>query len=347
MFLKSTVFRVSFLLASSTGLMGQAAPAALPQDPLALMTLAHERNGLTGSDVRPWHMHATYHAYDAKGKLEYEGTYEEWWVSPSRYKLNFSNPKFSQTDYGTGTALVRDGSQEWPAGPEFQLRASLIDPLLEPPMLKEFKLQSRPTNFGKVRLQCVAMTYPVRPNVQVTGDFYPAACFEPGIPALRIYSDVPYRTVFDRMVQFQGHYLAREVQISLNGKVVADMSVDVIETLKDQPDSVITPPSSALPVDLTKITFKAATRNRWPMLVKKAVPFYPDEAKSRRIEGTVNLTAAIGPDGHIEDPQIIDGPVMLRQAAVDAVRQWLYRPFEVLGEPRRVQIELHVIFSLG
>ena len=66
-----------------------------------------------------------------------------------------------------------------------------------------------------------------------------------------------------------------------------------------------------------------------------------------RIQGTVNIKATIGPDGHIESMNPIDGPPVLRKAALDAVQQWLYRPFDLMGQPRRVELEVQVIFSLG
>jgi TonB family protein len=93
--------------------------------------------------------------------------------------------------------------------------------------------------------------------------------------------------------------------------------------------------------------FKDETKGHWPTLLKKAVPFYPQEAKSARIQGTVNIKAMIGVDGHVESTQLIDGPIMLRQVAFDAVRQWFYRPFDVMGQPRPVEIEIHVVFTLG
>jgi protein TonB len=66
-----------------------------------------------------------------------------------------------------------------------------------------------------------------------------------------------------------------------------------------------------------------------------------------RVQGTVNMKVTIGPDGHVESMAPIDGSMMLRKAAMDAVRQWVYRPFELMGQPRRVEVEVHVIFSLG
>jgi TonB family protein len=313
---------------------------------MALMALAHDKNGLVGSDIKPWHIHGTYRSFDAKGKPENEGTYEEWWVSATKYKRSFTNPKSTQTDYATGTTFLRDGSQEWPIGFEPLLRASLIEPLPEVSQLNGFTLQAQ--GFGKPSIECVSLTYPVRANLQVSGDFYPAACFEPTLPALRIYSSgSSSRVIYDHIISFQNHYLARQMQVYVSGKLAAEMTLEVVESLKESPDTILAPPSTALPVDLTKIVFKAKSINRWPTLLKKAIPVYPQDAKSMRVEGTVNIKATVGVDGNVDSVQIIDGHAMLRQAALDAVRQWLYRPFDVMGQPRPVEIEVRVIFTLG
>jgi TonB family protein len=341
------LFFASLALASSLHIVAQNALGSLPQDPIALMTLGHDKNGLVGSDIKPWHIRATYHSFDTKGKPEYEGTYEAWWVSATKYKLSFTNPKSTQTDYATGTVLLRDGSQKWQGGPELLLRASLLEPLPGVSQLKEFTLQQQAQAVGQSNIECVSLTYLVRPMLGVSANYYPAACFGPTIPVLRIYSEGTTRTIYDHIVSFQEHYLARQIQVFVSGKLAADMTLDVVETLKESPDTVFVPPDTALPVDLTKILFKEGTKSRWPTLLKKAAPVYPDQAKSMRIQGTVNIKATIGPDGHVDSMQPIDGSVMLRQAALDAVRQWTYRPFYVMGQPRSVEIEIHVIFTLG
>jgi TonB family protein len=347
-FRKAAAFLMLLVLGYSIQAIAQTAFGGLPQESMDLMTLAHDKNGLVGSDIKPWHIRGTYRSFDAKGKPEYEGTYEEWWVSSTKYKLSFTNPKSTQTDYATGTVLLRDGSQEWQSGLELLLRESLLEPLPDVSQLKGFTLQRWTQPVGQSSIECVGLTYPVRPNLQVSGNFYPAACFEPTMPMLRAYSEGnSTRIVYDHIVSFQQHYLARQIQVFANGKLAADMNLDVIEPLKESPDGVLAAPSTALPVDLTKITFKEETPNRWPTLLKKAVPVYPQQAKSMRVQGTVNVKATIGVDGHVDSMQPIDGPSVLRQAAFDAVHQWLYRPFDVMGQPRPMEIEIHVVFTLG
>ena len=338
---------VLLAIGSSINVNAQTPSSGLPLDPTALMSLAHDRNGLIGSDIKLWHIRGTYHSFDMKGSPEYEGTYEEWWASATRYKLSFNSPKSTQTDYATGTALLHDGSPEWQSGVELLMRASLLEPLPDFSQLSGFTLQRRTQAVGQSTIECVGLTYPLRSNLKVSGDYFPTACFDPAKPVLRIYSEGSTRIICDHIVLFQGHYLARQIQVFVSGKLAADMNLDVIETLKESPDTILAPPSTALPVDLTKIRFKDGTRSRWPTLLKKAIPVYPQEAKSLRIQGTVNIKATIGLDGHVESMQLIDGPMMLHQAAFDAVNQWLYRPFDLMGQPRPVEVEIHVVFSLG
>jgi TonB family protein len=346
-FRKIRVSLALLAIAYAINVIAQTPSSGLPQDTIALMSLAHDRNGLSGPDIKPWHIRGTYRSFDKKGSPEYTGTYEEWWVSATRYKLSFNNPRSTQTDYATGTGLLRDGSPAWQSGVELLMVASLLQPLPDVAQLKEFTLQRRTQAVGQSTIECVGFTYQASSNLKVPGDYYPFACFDPLQPVLRIYSaGTSTRTTYDHIVLFQGHYLARQIQVFVSGKLVADMNLDVIETLKESPDSILAPPSTALPVDLTKISFKDDTRTPWPTLLRKAFPVYPQEARSMGAQGTINIRATIGVDGHVENTQVIDGPGILRRAALDAVNQWIYRPFDVMGQPRRVEVDIRVVFTL-
>jgi protein TonB len=61
----------------------------------------------------------------------------------------------------------------------------------------------------------------------------------------------------------------------------------------------------------------------------------------------VHLTGIIGKDGLIQQLQVIDGPPMLVQAAVDAVRQWVYRPTLLSNKPVEVIAPINVNFTLS
>ena len=83
------------------------------------------------------------------------------------------------------------------------------------------------------------------------------------------------------------------------------------------------------------------------MLIRRTPPIYPAIAKAAREGGTVELHAVISKNGTIKDLQVINGPPMLRQAAVDAVRSWRYRPYTLNNEPVEVETTVSVVFSLG
>jgi hypothetical protein len=335
----SAVFAILFSVHSYS----QNAASALPTDPIALMTLSHQRNGLTGSDVKPWHMHGTYHSYK-DGKPEYEGTYEEWWISPTQYKVSFSNPKETQTDFATGTALLRDGAQEWLNGPELLLRSSVVEPLPAPAQFSEFTLQRSEQAVGKNKIECVSLTYPVHGSVKATGDVYPTACFESSMPVLRVFEINGSRIIYDQLAAFQGHYIARQIRIVSNGKLEADLNLDVVEALK--PDLVLSAPATATPVDLTRIKLKEG-RSQWPAALKTATAVYPVLAKNNQVSGIVTIRATIKADGHVENLQPISGSEMLWNACTEAIEQRVYRPFVVMGQPRPVEIEIHVNFSFN
>jgi len=82
-------------------------------------------------------------------------------------------------------------------------------------------------------------------------------------------------------------------------------------------------------------------------LTRQPMPIYPSEAKKQHIEGTVVLHAVIAKDGTISQLQYISGPPMLMKAAMDAVRQWEYKPTILNGEPTEVDTTISIVFTFG
>src|SRR5271157_3553275 len=81
-------------------------------------------------------------------------------------------------------------------------------------------------------------------------------------------------------------------------------------------------------------------------ILQKRLPVYPAIARAAGISGTVTLEAIISKTGTIENLHVIGGPMMLRQAAEDAVRTWRYRPYLLDGQPVEVETTVNVIFTL-
>ena len=81
-------------------------------------------------------------------------------------------------------------------------------------------------------------------------------------------------------------------------------------------------------------------------LISKAVPTYPPDAKKAKIQGKVVLSAVIDTQGNIQNLRVISGPRELQQSAIDAVRQWKYKPYLLNGDPVEVSTSINIIYSL-
>jgi protein TonB len=80
-------------------------------------------------------------------------------------------------------------------------------------------------------------------------------------------------------------------------------------------------------------------------LIHQVVPEYPQLAHAARVAGVVRLKAIIAKDGTIKDLSVISGHPLLIPAAVNAVKQWIYRPTILNGQPIEVDTEVDVTFA--
>ena len=83
------------------------------------------------------------------------------------------------------------------------------------------------------------------------------------------------------------------------------------------------------------------------LLIHQVKPNYPALARQARIQGQVVLQATISKDGTIQNLHMISGHPMLAPAAIDAVKQWRYKPYFLNGEPVEVETQITVNFTLS
>ena len=81
-------------------------------------------------------------------------------------------------------------------------------------------------------------------------------------------------------------------------------------------------------------------------LIRRVQPVYPPLARSARVQGSVVLSALISKAGTMENLRVLSGHPMLVEAAIEAVRQWRYRPYILNAEPIEVETQITVSFSL-
>jgi TonB family protein len=82
-------------------------------------------------------------------------------------------------------------------------------------------------------------------------------------------------------------------------------------------------------------------------LLSQVTPVYPPIAKTAHISGTVLLHCIISKDGTVQTLEYVSGPPLLMKAALDAVRQWKYKPMLVNNAPVEVDTTVSVVFTLG
>jgi protein TonB len=91
------------------------------------------------------------------------------------------------------------------------------------------------------------------------------------------------------------------------------------------------------PVDLPE----SAARG---LLVQQVEPVYPDSAKNSRQQGSVVLQVMISADGTVQDAKFLQGSLVFARAAIDAVRQWRFKPYMLNGRAASAQTVLTLNF---
>jgi len=115
---------------------------------------------------------------------------------------------------------------------------------------------------------------------------------------------------------------------------------DLLSSKGTAPVLVSTPASAP---KRTRVPARIAEAN----LAYDVAPKYPPDAGRERIEGTVVLMAVIGKDGTVRDVRVESGLPVLAQAAIEAVKQWRYRPYLLNGEPVEIDSQITINFNLS
>ncbi len=156
--------------------------------------------------------------------------------------------------------------------------------------------------------------------------------------ALRQPSRIPDRILIDDGAP-QPVFVAESSGPGVPGGIVSDGGVSLFEA----PHAAIPPPRQAEPVP-PRVRIGGAVQAG--KILREVAPVYPALARQARISGQVRLEAIIAKNGRIENLQVLNGHPLLVQAALEAVRQWVYRPTLLNGEPVEVVTLIDVNFGL-
>lgn len=320
----------------------------MPHDPGTLMTLAGKVNRLTGEGMQPWHLKASFKLLDEQGNLLEAGHIEEFWAGPHKGRLIYTSTDYAQTTYWTYQGTMRSGDKQMPPVPVLEMRNQFVQPLPDPGYLEHQSFELRQQQAGPATLDCLAVK--VSPGSTalpaLLGHVY---CLDEAKPLLRISAmgqapDHVDQYVRNKVINFQGHFVPQDIRMVRSGKDLITAHLDSIELLNPVDDADFAPPPDAFLVP-RKIAISSGVAQG--NLIRNPRPEYPQEAKSSGVSGTVVIQATIGKDGRISDAHAVSGPSALRQAAVDAVKNWVYKPYLLNGEAVEVDTTINIVFSLA
>ncbi|MEO7146103.1 MAG: M56 family metallopeptidase [Bryobacteraceae bacterium] len=152
-----------------------------------------------------------------------------------------------------------------------------------------------------------------------------------------------------------GDLLTPEVRAKLDA-AVANIDEHLVANVHATPDGAVVTiylPERRMAVPMASVSPGAPLRIRVggnvqaANLIEKIYPVYPPEAKQARVQGTVALSVVINKDGTVANVDLISGDPLLAPTAIDAVKQWIYRPTLLNGQPVEVSTQVNVNFTLS
>jgi hypothetical protein len=290
-------------------------------------------NGLQSTDVQPWHIVITYDEFDEDGDNVHSGTYDESWAGPREYKRTYKADDFNQTDYATNRGLFRSGDQRWPNRFELQIRDEVIAPFSYATTLRGVRATRVERTFSGYNLLCVLI------EKSSMGLSDPTQyCFEPGGSILRYSRGFGwFQTAYNRIVAFQGRYVAQDVDVTDGGKPHLELHVKTIELVSHINEADFTPPPDAVGPIGGRISGVAPTLIKWPP------PQIPDALRGQRF--SVEVEFVIGTNGHVISAHAISGPEDGRKTCEDSVRKSLWVPYFVLDKAVEVDAKTECDFQ--
>ncbi len=334
--------------ASATGSSQAPAEPIVPKDAREMLLAAAQVNGLESPGLKPWHILVSYDKYDEDGDNVDSGTYEEYWVSPKQYRLSYSSQDFTQTDIATEDGLFRTGEQKWPGELQTRVRDEFVRPMFREMDLQFAKPEKKTREFGKVKLPCVMLPRKDT-NMVVSENGLSAFCFEPNTLVLRLSKGgmgagtVWDQTVYDNIVNFQGRYIAHDVQVTRGGKLFLKLHVEKLASIAQIGKTDFSPPPSAVPVGQKRVVLDG----RVVMLdyqLHQEMPQYGNSVRPPGGEATMRFV--ISKDGRVTEAQFVEGTAGMRKPLEEALKKNVYRPFILRGEPVEVEVTQKYIYQV-
>jgi TonB family protein len=302
---------------------------------------------LTAPEEKPWHLRARYKRFAPDGSVTSEIVMEIWWADSEHSKTTYTGQNYTRTEYWNGESTSFTGSDKLPAIPKHLL----FRPLPSSSYFDNVTFTTHDLTIGTNDLRCYTQASK-DPSITTNSASY---CFDKGSSRLRIEENsINGRVLFNGIVSIYGHYVAKQIsQSTPQADPSMTIDVDLLETQLGIEEAALAPPPDASPLGGAATSVVAPHMiNLSPGVVQGykiggEPARYPLDAQRARIQGTVVLRARIGKDGTVKDLQVLSGPPILQDAAVESVKTWRYKPYLHNGNPVEIQTMVNVVFNLA
>ncbi len=337
-----------------------AAPAvpAMPKDAKDILKLAAQVNGLGAPGMKPWHLKAAYEVYDVDGKPKYQGTYEEWWAAPGKYKVSFSDPGFHQVEYANGGKLMITGDRTFPLI-EGAVEQEITYPMPPAVVLENGEYESQNVTIGAAKLACIQQMFPrmnVNPyglglfsyNARDSSSHYHTfqsslgytiplvnlrVCVEKSAPIVRavVYAGAMLVT-FNQVTLVNGHYAAKEFWIKNGDLPLLHVILEDLDGRGHMDDTLFEAPASATPAQLIRVS--------------SAFPgsHYPPHADKTKVHGTVVIEGTLTKKGELRDPHVVSGLAALCPGAMVDAEKLHLPPIKIKDQAMDAVIDIYMLY---
>jgi TonB family protein len=363
-----------FLLATGVP-NAQTVPATTELSPDAAAFLrAASPYGLADSIGTPLHLRISFDLLDPHGAPRQHFTFEQFIRNRTSTKTILQTTGFDQVQYTVPGGVRVTGDNQMPDGHFFMVRSAIISPINTGLLAfikqnpERFNIASEDQTVAGKSVRCYSVTFNMAPN-QIPSNY----CFNDQNLLSSFTTLSRGLATVKSTVTFNDRIVPSDLIISQQGPTIT-AHLDLIEPLPDSSDAFFSPPPNAQPLQSNfefpgppvvagsipggdapprpgsstppaQVNISAGVAAG--MLIKHDPPAYPPNALAAHVSGTVVLQAVIGKDGHVIQVNVVSGPNMLAQAAMDAVKNWEYRPYLLNAQPVEVQTTVAVPFIPG